>query len=227
MAAAPVPIVMIPGNHDRYAPPSMLPRSDAFDRTFNHFWSAGSSAQTLGVFHKDNAYCAIVGLDLSLRAGSDAGRTLGAVWGRGKAYPDVLSRATVLTADLRARFPDIVVLWAVHFPPHFPGIDPALSLADADVLIDAASQSGVKLLLTGHTHERQLYEATSSSGRSVRVACAGSASQFGESEHTIGILAIVVEPGVIAGGLAMREHMRWYAERAEWISASAIETVPV
>ncbi|MBX7183755.1 MAG: metallophosphoesterase, partial [Vicinamibacteria bacterium] len=100
LAASTRQVSLIPGNHDRYDGPRMLPRSDQFDRAFAAYWSAGSSAQTIGVFEKDAAYSAIVGLDLSLRNRHDAEVRWG-VWGQGRSYSDVLDRAIEITEALR------------------------------------------------------------------------------------------------------------------------------
>ena len=99
----------------------------------------------------------------------------------------------------QAQYESLAVVWAVHFPPEWHGIDPVLRLVD-DHFLAAASTVDVHHIFCGHTHEPRQYALASNAG--VQVYCAGTASQYcapSPNANSVHPLQIVVDGGLITG----------------------------
>lgn len=175
-----VPVVLIPGNHDRMAVPTHKPGGTGFDGVFASAWGVGQTARILSVLEKTvggRSRLALVGADFTLRHAADATARLGGAFGQGRVHATTLRQLVSLTEALRQLDPAMAVLWVVHFPPGFRDVAPALSLINDDSLIEAAEQQGVAAILAGHTHECRDYDI-SFGAAPVRVLCAGTATQY-------------------------------------------------
>jgi hypothetical protein len=179
---------LIPGNHDRYDGPMMLPGGKEFDTFFgssgNAEWPVGQFAHKFGVLPKGGVSLGIVGGDLSLRDSLHINPLNPTqVWGTGRAYRDVIDEMVRLTDEIRNENDPVEVIWLVHFPPQFPNQTNCLQLHKEDRLIQAAHGADVNFLLAGHTHKEARYLVQQpgaiihSAAKSFTVHCAGTATE--------------------------------------------------
>jgi 3',5'-cyclic AMP phosphodiesterase CpdA len=174
------PILLLPGNHDRYKSvlpwPLFISGGTIFDEYFGHYWKVGQGVQGWVSPAKQGARLGLVSADLSLWKGDNKVGPIDSL-GQGRAYADIIARLETLTGELRAEDPGLGLLWVVHFPPANPDIDNSLRLLDDEVLIKAAHEKRISHILSGHTHFPRDYIATSPDGSTVKVLCAGTATQ--------------------------------------------------
>jgi 3',5'-cyclic AMP phosphodiesterase CpdA len=143
------PIVLIPGNHDRYTA-FHLPGGMHFDSVFGSWWGAGQGAQQLWVRQRGGETLVLLGVDLSLRRHDVGSHPLGFL-GRGRAYSKRLASLCSLTRESRARYAGCAILWVIHFEPEAQA--PLLALLDERRLVAALQQDPADAILCGHTHE--------------------------------------------------------------------------
>ena len=120
--------VLVPGNHDRFQNNKCEVGGELFDTVFKKYW-AGNKAGVLdtiiskpfsgsGPAPSDGLeQLAIIGADGCLRDAEQASSG----WmqmGQGYVYPDTEDELIAKTEDARRQFPDITVIWVIHFPPH-------------------------------------------------------------------------------------------------------------
>ncbi len=160
-------IILIPGNHDRYANNLGEPNSVAFDLKFSEYLPNFSNRVGYAVFEKDGFCLCFAVADFSLRSKADAIPPLH--FGRGKVYDDVLEGLGRVTSELRVKHKNCQVVWLVHFPPYDCGFE--LKLIDSEYLLNASIDYDVKYLLCGHTHVSKK-EVTSA----LTTYCAGSSA---------------------------------------------------
>ncbi len=169
-----LPILVIPGNHDRFDGQFYNPGGTLFDRAFGTKWRAGNAAQILRVFKGiSGEHLAFLGADFCLRSKKD-GTGIWGYLGQGKVYQNACNALVDATDDVRNRFGDIGVVWVVHFPPEFQNIKASLALIDDNLLANAAAKSQVPVILCGHTHEPRKYPLAGG----CLVYCAGTATQY-------------------------------------------------
>lgn len=191
-----IAVVTLPGNHDRFANLSQ-PLSKNFEEFFGKYWDF-DRGKSFGVAHPlnesgrvrlttlllEDVILAIFAVDLSLEH-SHSGTGLGGYVGQGRVLNMVLNElaaaAICAQAEAKEQGFSLVLTWAVHFPPSFPGITEPLMLHDSQKLVDAACACGVAAIFSGHTHETLLYTAKSTSGQLVKVICSGPSA--GVSKH--------------------------------------------
>jgi len=202
------PIVLIPGNHDRFKGLWCKPGGDEFDKVFKKYWSVGQSAQILCLLPANSPELVIIGADFTLRHKTHAqGR--GGMWGQGKVYPKgPLKKLAHLTNTIRSANPDVGIIWSVHFPPDFPEGERALKLIDEEELIKAATSCGVTVLLTGHTHNPKRFVTPPLKYNNLEVLCAGTATQL---TAPVGHVAHLVEIEVGTKGVlkVQRQDLWW------------------
>jgi len=193
------PILLMPGNHDRYRDGFGSPGGDLFDHVFDRYWSGGQGVHVL----KFGDLLWIVACDLTLAVDEKLSRF--DFPGKGKVYPQRLERLKEETDRLRSGNPSMPVVWAIHFPPRFGRFCGDLSrsaqlelklleLIDEDLLIAAAREAFVSHLLCGHTHWPHFYSADDAG---VFVHCAGSAMQRGPRPNTMHLVEMDIEGGQI------------------------------
>lgn len=213
-----VPVISLPGNHDRYEGLLKSPGGETFEAVAGDFWdfdqqcmdSIASAKETgrvrFSLLNQGEFRLAIVCGDLSLTAKGEA-YGLGGHLGQGRCNPQVVAEMASTTEKLFAEAAEDGVrchaVWAVHFPPKSPLQKESLALVDDDLLIDAALDAGVSIVVSGHTHETRAYKAISSNTeRGIFVICSGPScglsdhGDFGYSvlEFTLTAEAIACDP---------------------------------
>jgi 3',5'-cyclic AMP phosphodiesterase CpdA len=146
------PVLLLPGNHDRFGS-FHFPGRTAFDTVFGRHWQAGQGAQVLWAHRRGGAELVLFGVDFSLRR-SDGGSgfcglPLGFL-GQGRAYPRRLQALRQATQAARHQNPNVVGIWVMHFEP--AAADPSLALLDDQRLAAVLRQEQVAAILCGHTH---------------------------------------------------------------------------
>lgn len=183
--------VFVPGNHDRYRHTKFWdynPGGESFDQIFHREWSGGHG----GVHHRAIArICPKTGAreaigvvcgDFSLQEKSDATTPFG-ILGQGKAYPEIINRMEETTRKLADQYSPIFIVWALHFPPHYPYGDRLdnrngmMELIDSQQLIDSANRCQISHILCGHAHEQKMYTVDT-----VNILC--TSTVLGESDNT-------------------------------------------
>jgi len=171
------PIWLLPGNHDRFikrSPTFYEPGGVDFHRVFSKHWAG--DVRSYPLLKKDTLAVAVIGADFSLRNSGDCGRSLINKYSQGRVYEDVLEQLELQTNSMRKNYwGDLIVLWAMHFPPDYPKISARLKLLDSSDLISSANKCGVAAVLTGHTHKRLKY---SHGKMRFDVFCAGTVCEF-------------------------------------------------
>lgn len=209
-----IPILVMPGNHDRYGGrPVFAPSFSAeFDKVFGNEWRVCQSAQLMDVRQLENGrHVIIAGADFSIPANDPRSCQRWPICGNGLASQQVVSDLEDLTRHAQLRFPDSVVIWCVHFPPetgpHLPssmqGTPSGLELIDGDVLMQAAGRLDVYAVLCGHYHKSCNYL----SPHGPRVMIAGTMCQhaagFGHWAHA---LSLDVGPSQVKGRISDSTH---------------------
>src|SRR5262249_34878747 len=137
----------------------------------------------------------IIGADFTLRAEGDASFPTRLMrYGQGYAYDDLKDRVVEKTDNLRARYPDIGIIWMIHFPPsrECAGFCGYKEMRYHHKIVEAAANSNVKLILAGHIHERKKIRLGE-----LDIVCAGSGCLFAETGgNWLHHLEIKVERGV-------------------------------
>jgi DNA repair exonuclease SbcCD nuclease subunit len=183
------PLVLVPGNHDRFDNAAFRPGGALFDQHFSE-WTTGLSSVRVHLLPDYATPCmGIVCVDFTLREGKDAKGTFG-ILGQGKVYPDTLSHLKQETGALRNRYGSIVVIWLLHFAPMFEDKPPAvvahpraLRLLGGIQVINAAKALNVEYIMCGHLHFGYENRHSSREG-TVTVFCAGSAACVGKGNET-------------------------------------------
>lgn len=202
------PVVLIPGNHDRFKGFWCKPGGDEFDSVFKKYWSVGQSAQILCFLPAGSPELVIIGADFTLRHKNHAqGR--GGMWGQGKVYSKgPLEKLDTLTNRIRSANANVGIIWLAHFPPDFPEGERALRLIDEEELIKAALLRDVSVILTGHTHNPKRFATPYVTHKKVEVMCAGTATQL---TAPVGHVAHLLEVEVRARGqLKVERQNLWW-----------------
>lgn len=182
------PVIIMPGNHDRYTSPIFSPWSSNFEKVFGFYWNWGKNYQGEFPNHKyvrtkylvkDNSTLVICATDFSLTDKNQASHTtITGFLGEGRVrtrsgshaemepLDELMERSEWIYKNKNILNPSIV--WLVHYPPKYPQVDPRLKLINEDQLLAAASRFNIKLILSGHTHKFDDYLADG-----IRVICCG------------------------------------------------------
>jgi 3',5'-cyclic AMP phosphodiesterase CpdA len=154
LQAAGKPVVLLPGNHDRFRA-FHLPGGTAFDAAFGASWHARQSAQILWVKQREMATLVLIGVDFSLRrsdvGGPFQGFPLLGFLGQGRAYPRRIQALQQATQTARTQYPGCTVLWVLHFEPDAANGNLAL-LDDQNLAAALRQDEGIAAILCGHTH---------------------------------------------------------------------------
>lgn len=190
-----LPVMPMPGNHERYSGTFSVPGSGQFERQLGLYWDLEqeiayshklpheeSGRVRIGTFGRDNKRLGIVMADMSLRSANQAQGGKFAYYGQGEIVAQVAAEMVEATLAVYQEAKEdglhAGVLWAVHFPPEFPGIEPDLRLLNGIDLIQAAAAANVALIVCGHTHKSGEYTLQYQAqadvpGHGVRVICSG------------------------------------------------------
>lgn len=210
-----LPVLLVPGNHDRFLNELGSPGCKNFDRVFRDFWQESSRVSSSVVTNKSGttSLC-VVSADLSLREKRDAVGSLGYL-GQGRAYKDVVDQLVSETKCLQND--GLPAIWMVHFPPSFPKIEENLELLESNYLEQAAMSCGIMHILCGHRHEYRYYAVGQTS--LLRVFAAGSAShQKLREANTIHFLEACINHGEIR--TLEYQTWAWAPERTRFIQSS-------
>lgn len=192
-----IPVWILPGNHDRYTYTGkewfFSPGGTLFNQILNKHW-AGRVKSYIPLRDTQEALSVLIlAADFNLQKSEDS--TLPHRFNKlaqGKVYEEILEELEKETKEQKQKerneFPhhQLVVLWALHFPPFFPGLGTAKSLLKAEDLIDKAEDLKVNALLAGHTHEAEDYYALDR----VRVLCAGTPTQHDSATKHCQIISV-------------------------------------
>jgi 3',5'-cyclic AMP phosphodiesterase CpdA len=185
ISGAGLPLVLLPGNHDRY---KLLlrrfgyaPGSRKFHRVFRSYWQGDVKTNSIV---KDGLAVGIIAADFSLRKWRDAELPDVVVnsYGQGRVYSDILDELVDATDTFRtdhAGADSVFIIWAMHFPPWSPNTQSCMRLIGGEQVVASANDRGVSLILSGHTHEP--FELFSPRVR-FRALGTGSATQFDSPE---------------------------------------------
>ena len=199
-----IPLWLLPGNHDRLRPDSVswyAPGGYMFDTIFEPYWGPldpasklGPKVRECGVISRPGLSVAVLAADFTLRSASDrSGLMFHNQWAQGRVYRDTLDELVQKTADVKRRVRQtLAIIWALHFPPKFPGIPRSMQLINEERLIEEADRCGVSGMLAGHTHEPVWYRTP---GAPCDVFCSGTATQkHSPLGHFFHILNINADP---------------------------------
>jgi len=188
LSAVKLPILCLPGNHDRF-----IPTRDRYKKIYPKFYEPGGTNFDRQLFdyghqpvqgievpatlsNKKKLRVVILGADFSLETFDDHEGLYG--WlAQGKAYSDKRRELALQTEKLRNERKDnevLCVLWAMHFPPGFPRYPDHGRLLREEKVIGHANRTGVRAILAGHTHEQITYR---NPGSAFWVFCCGTTTQ--------------------------------------------------
>lgn len=233
-------LVILPGNHDRFLSRFLIWRAygannSSFDKVFENEWRMNASLASKPMDSRPavrvqilrdagNSELAVVAADFTLCQVSDAGgsglkeKTCNRL-GRGKAYPEVLNPLieTTTTASSRDSRP---VVWAIHFPPHFPHNPPCMELLDESGVLTVAARLKIRHVFCGHTHRPYQYTLKIQSGQLVTVYCAGTATQYcapaADGGNTVHPVEVETNNGQVTA-------VRWYT--LEWVKGQGYQAL--
>jgi 3',5'-cyclic AMP phosphodiesterase CpdA len=176
-----VPVFVLPGNHDRLSKTEGLfePGGTMFHRVFGDYWVGDVKAYP--IIRKDSLAVAIIAADFSLRSSKDVHLAVLNKYAQGRVYEDVLQQLVLQTKSERENWTDdLIVLWAIHFPPSYRSISRSMKLLGESELIRAANECEVQAVLCGHTHKQLNYRRAK---MHFQVLCAGTVSEHRPRER--------------------------------------------
>jgi predicted phosphodiesterase len=158
------PCFIVPGNHDRFKNNGCRSGGKLFDTVFDKYWARQTNGVVASILTKLNAAgeeerLAIIGVDGCLRRRSDATSIVHEM-SQGYFYIDALDALRDKTEAARRMYPDIAVVWVVHFPPHHT-VSLMETMRDGGFMW-AESRNinpNVSMILSGHTHQNQVFPA--------------------------------------------------------------------
>ena len=162
------PIILIPGNHDRFANQFFAPSIHMFNTIFSIAWSADRNGVQSTFLPNDSIRSlAIICADFCLEQIGDCSIPGGHL-GQGMVYDNRLKELISQTEKITNSNPSTAVIWIVHFAPkiedHFRQLKcKHLKLLDSHRLIKEAKDLNVRHIFCGHTHYRTYYNAGDSS----------------------------------------------------------------
>jgi 3',5'-cyclic AMP phosphodiesterase CpdA len=188
LSAVTIPIMYMPGNHDRYVPSRarykgifpafFMPDGRSFDDKLTDYRKHPVRKIEVTAPSPDSSKLRVVVLaaDFSLEHFDDHEGFYG--WlAQGKAYSNIRRKLVALTEQLKEqkeRGETLCIIWAIHFPPEFPGGPDHGKLLGEKKFISKANKAGVSAVLAGHTHKQLTYR---NPGMSFEVFCCGTTTQ--------------------------------------------------
>lgn len=178
LLASELPAWVMPGNHDKYADNAATPKSRNFELTFGSLMPNFSRGVGHKVRRKRDELLGLIFADFCLRERADATDRYIGPYGQGRVYHDVLHELEARTRDLKRRYPNITIIWAIHFAPYDCGS--ALALLDWQLVAKSAETHRVLATLCGHTHIAGMFRAASGH----KIYCAGSAGAIDQEDSS-------------------------------------------
>jgi 3',5'-cyclic AMP phosphodiesterase CpdA len=172
LSAVQVPVLYLPGNHDRFVPTRRW-----HERVPIFFYPGGTHFDVLLCDHRRDP---VKRLELVAEAAAGEKRLRVVVFtadftlddiadsegfygwlAQGRSYSNIRQMVVAKTEhEIRQKTDEecLCVLWALHFPPNYPGIKQQHVLLDQQRLIEGAKSAGVQAVLAGHTHRQLVYK---------------------------------------------------------------------
>lgn len=194
------PIIILPGNHDRYRNISGWP-GNLFYSYFSSYWTVGvGGIQRCLLPNNELPVLAIICSDFSLdKIKHSSMRWKGGHWGQGKVYRNRLNELIEQTKRVANSHPSCAIIWMLHFAPKFEdhhSLMEQMKLIDSDLLTEEAEKTGVRYIFCGHTHLNRKYRIRDSNG--IWILCAGTSTCIGSNnETTIHLRDIEIEDGKV------------------------------
>ena len=190
LSALEIPIIVLPGNHDRYmetkrkrngVPIFFEPASPNFDRFVRDYrpikQPIHKTVLSTAITKSSNLNVAVLCADFTLQDIEHHEGMLG--WlAQGMAYEGIrkiLIEETKSVISQKAADDTVCILWAIHFPPYFPGIKKHSQLLGEEFLMKDANELGVRAILAGHTHQQLQYQTP---GMNSQCFCCGTTTQY-------------------------------------------------
>jgi len=186
LSAVRIPILFLPGNHDRFVPTRNLykkfpifyyPGGTNFDDELADYrkFPLRELEISTAISGQRKLRVVILAADFTLEAFPDHEGLYG--WlAQGRAYSDkrkLLAARTKEINDQRTEDEVLCVMWAMHFPPGFPYPMYGTLLGERQVIREA-SESGIHAILAGHTHHQLTYRNPSAN---FWIFCCGTSAQ--------------------------------------------------
>jgi hypothetical protein len=161
------PIIVMPGNHDRFKDIIGSPRSSQFERIFSPILKKPPSAVQNFVIKGSGIEISLICADFTLEKKNNAAAPgILPHAGQGYAYAHIIQELKSQTLQIQKLHPSRFIIWVSHFPPMPSHIikDPKLELIKYDELILAADSCNISYILSGHVHrpEHHYFKAGSS-----------------------------------------------------------------
>jgi hypothetical protein len=116
-----LPILLVPGNHDRFTDESGTPGCRNFEKIFADFWPSPLSPHLKYLILMDEdtgVRLALIAVDFCLASAADASPPAWPFhYGQGRAEQSIVADLATRTAQLREEYSDLAVVWISHFPP--------------------------------------------------------------------------------------------------------------
>ncbi|MBF0519027.1 MAG: metallophosphoesterase [Nitrospirae bacterium] len=169
LASCQKPVIIMPGNHDKFKGILGFPVKKPFENVFKKYWKS-DRIQVYKLPSENDPQLGIVCVDLTLNSFIDS-TVLGGHFGQGRLYDDEiedLKNITKKTKEMSA------VTWMIHFAPcveeHFELEDiEEMRLLNSETLIKTARELGIRYIFCGHTHIHHNYMVS----KDIEVLCCG------------------------------------------------------
>lgn len=196
-------ILSMPGNHDRFfgklplfSGSKRFEHEQAFGPRWNQTRDIAPRPEPVREYRLQSPHAksglSIICADFSLSFRGSVTRP-GPHFDEGVVDDDTLDALCAATSF--AKDEGQAVMWAIHFPPNFPG-EIRKKLRGYRRLLSAAYQYGVHHILSGHTHKQLVYQ-TGSEKAPINVYCAGTAMCDGAREHAFFAHTIICLDGEV------------------------------
>ena len=213
LRSAVYPLMLMPGNHDRYRDNYGQAGSRTFDLEFGAYWGPDREIRTAILTRRTGKSLAVIAADFALRQDADATTpTRFMRYGQGFGYPDVVEKLTRKTTQLKERFQSIGIVWMIHFPPTSDGgAFGYRQLLNYEAVLEAARACNIKVILAGHIHEKKVVRLDD-----IDVVCAGSACIFAQGNgNWMHNLTIDAQDGIAR--LSTKVDYRWEDAAGEFV----------
>ncbi len=184
-----LPTFLLPGNHDRYEFDVLgYPASIEFENVFHEYWEKNKKVQVFHLPSTSTPQLSVICCDFTLKQKTDSKHVLGH-YGQGKVYPEELG--DLENATKKEQDCGLPVLWMIHFSPEIRPRPtnlrdklkkPLEILIDANIFLEKAEALGVKHILCGHTHKKDLFHPTGFDN--IEVHCSGTSGCISKDHDT-------------------------------------------
>lgn len=172
-----LPVLLLPGNHDRYVDEGGDAGGRHFDGAFKGHWGKTHPYVDHHIIERNGSVVAFIQADFCLRSNRDCDSpSYFHKWGQGYVHSDILRDLVDLTTDIRRVHRQACIIWVIHFTP-IDACDKFLRLIRYKRLLRAADRAKVNAILCGHLHTTRSF-----SYGNVKIFSAGSACSVDAGE---------------------------------------------